>query len=359
MSTHVYGAPSELSYTVHAGWALALARLLESYGHDSEILFEQSGLSLKEIHDSHSRIPEEQMSQVWALAERTLGDSGFGLEIHRFITPTTFHALGIALWSSSSLHDALVRLARYGKVLSNGGVKSFKELDDCYCLTISVFHDTNGPIISHHSVDALCASIVSICRTIFSLEYAPLRVELERKTPENPGSFEAFFNCNVAFGTRENNIFFEKSTINQPLLSGDAESAAQAEKLAALRLAALEKGDIVNRVFSALIELIPSGELSEKQVARKLEMPTHQLQRKLAEQHTSYRRILDSTRKELALHYIDDADISLTEIAFLLGFSEQTNFTRAFKRWTNMAPGRYRSNNKTAEGAGKLLRGLK
>ena len=346
MSTTVYGAPAELEYTVHGGWALALARLLNSHGCDSELLFQQCDLPLNEIRDSHVRVPEKNMSRLWKLAEKEIGDSAIGLEMHRFITPTTFHALGIALWSSSSLHDALVRLSRYGKVLSNGGVKSFEEMEDCYCLSISVFRDSNGPIISYHSVDALCAAIVTICRTIYKTDYAPLSIELERPTPKEPRRFEVFFNCPIKFEAAENRLFFDKKTISEPLMTGDSEAAVQAEKLAALRLAKLEKEDTINLVYSALMELLPSGELSEGRVARELSMPIHQLQRRLAEENTNYRRVLENTRKELALHYIGNTKIQLTEISFLLGFSEQTNFTRAFKRWTGMAPGQYRSENR-------------
>lgn len=343
MSTAVYGAPAELEYTVHGGWAWALARLIDSQGCDSEQLFKLCDLPLEEIRDSHVRVPEKNMSCLWKLAEKEIGDSAFGLEMHRFITPTTFHALGVALWSSSSLYDALVRLSRYGKVLSNGGVKTFEEIEDSFCLTISVFRDANGPVISFHAIDALCAALLTICRSIYRPDYAPLRIELERPIPEEPGRFTTFFACPVTFEAAENRIFFDKKSINELLMTGDSEAAVQAEKLVARRLAQLDKEDTINLVYNVLVELLPSGELSESRVATELSMPIHQLQRRLAEENTNYRRILDSTRSELALHYIGNTKIQLSEISFLLGFSEQTNFTRAFKRWTGMAPGQYRT----------------
>lgn len=345
MSITVYGAPAELEYTVHGGWALALARLLDFHGCDSEVLFRHCELPLNEIRDSQVRVPEKNMSLLWKLGEKEIGDSAYALEMHRFITPTTFHALGMALWSSTSLHDALVRLCRYGKVLSNGGIKTFDELEDCYCFTVSVFRDTGGPVIPYHAVDAFFAALLTICRSISRPDYAPLNIELERMTPEDPDRFSAFFTCPVQFEATENRMFFDKISINKPLITGDSEAAIQAEQLTALRLAELEKEDTINLVYSALVELLPSGELSESRVAAELSMPIHQLQRRLAEENTNYRRILDHTRKELALHYIGSTKIQLTEISFLLGFSEQTNFTRAFKRWTGIAPGQYRSEN--------------
>ena len=343
MATEVHSAPPEIEYTVHGGWALALGRLLNAYGCDSEQMFAACNLPLAEIRDSHVRVPERNMFRLWHMAEQETGDDAFGLEIHHHITPTTFHALGLALWSSTSLHDALVRVARFGKVMSNGGVKTFEELDSSYCLSVSIFRYADGPVISYHSDDALFAALITICRSIFKPDYTPLKLERARPQPSDPGRFEAFFGCPVEFEADENRMYFDKSTIHDPLATGDSEAAEQAETLAAMRLAALEEEDIVNRVYCTLIELIPSGGVSEERTAAALGLPVHQLRRRLAEEGTRYKDILDNTRRKQALHYIGNSRFQLSEIAFLLGFSEQTNFTRAFKRWTGKTPGQYRS----------------
>lgn len=335
--------PTQVEFTVHGGWALALARLLYTCGCDAESMFAECDLPLAEIRSSHVRVSEKNMSRLWELAKIKTGNDAFGLEMCSHVTPTTFHALGIALWSSTSLHDALIRLARFGKVMSNGGDKIFEEQADSYCLTVLILRDQNGPVISYHSVDALFSALISICRAIFNPDYAPLKVEFERPRPRDPASFESLFNCPVVFEADANRMFFNKMTMHDPLVTGDSEAAIQAEKLTAMRLAVQEKEDIINRVYCLLIELIPSGELSEDRVAEKLLMPVHQLRRRLAEKETRYLDILENTRKELALHYIANTNIQLGEIAFLLGFSEQTNFTRAFKRWTGKAPGKFRS----------------
>lgn len=335
--------PVNIDYSVHAGWAMALIRTLDALGCDSDSLLAQAELKLDDIRESHQRIPERKMRRLWQLAEDQTGDPAFGLQLQRFITPNTFHALGIALWSSACLYDALVRLARYGKVLSNGGEKTFQQLGEQYCLEVTVLRDAdNQAVISHHAIDALFASLIAICRSIFRQDYRPVSVELERDEPPSVAAYKEFFCCPVTFGSQVNRIYFDAATLHDELPARDTELAFQAESIAASRLAALDKQDIVNQVHMMIRTLLPSGELSESLVADRLNLPQHQLQRKLLLENLSYKTLLNETRHDMALQYIANVDIPLNEIAYLLGFSEQSNFNRAFKRWTGKTPGQYR-----------------
>lgn len=104
----------------------------------------------------------------------------------------------------------------------------------------------------------------------------------------------------------------------------------------------LERGDIINRVRGIIVDDLSSCALNKQRVADKLHMSARSLQMKLAAKETSFQEILDTTRQSLAMGYMEQSAISITEAAFLLGFSEVSNFTRAFKRWTGKAPRDYR-----------------
>ena len=99
----------------------------------------------------------------------------------------------------------------------------------------------------------------------------------------------------------------------------------------------------IDKTFASLLEQLSSGELSEEQMAQRLHMSRRTLQRKLAEAETTYQKLLDDTRRDLALRYLEDPRHSITDITFLLGFSQQSAFTRAFRRWTGMSPTDYRA----------------
>jgi len=96
-----------------------------------------------------------------------------------------------------------------------------------------------------------------------------------------------------------------------------------------------------DRVRVRLVELLSSGVTHEDEVARSLHVSRRTLQRRLAEQGTNYKTLFDEARRELALRYIGEQGMSIKEATYVLGFSEPSNFTRAFKRWTGASPSQY------------------
>ena len=105
-----------------------------------------------------------------------------------------------------------------------------------------------------------------------------------------------------------------------------------------LLLAGLGNGDITHKVKNAILELLPDGRMSDAKVAETLFMSNRNLQRKLEAQGTTFKTILTELRKELASKYIQDPQLTLTEVSFMLGFSEMSAFSRAFKQWTGQSP---------------------
>ena len=103
-------------------------------------------------------------------------------------------------------------------------------------------------------------------------------------------------------------------------------------------LADHDKNDIQNRVITQIIEQLPSGNLSDTSIAEALYMNTRTLQRRLKEAGTSYTKLLSQVRNDLAMKYIREKNLTLTEISFLLGFSEMSSFSLAVKKWTGKSP---------------------
>ena len=97
------------------------------------------------------------------------------------------------------------------------------------------------------------------------------------------------------------------------------------------------------RVKAKLIDRLPSGTVTEEEIAGNLHMSLRTLQRRLGEQDTTYKRVLEDTRRELAERYIEDASLTLNEITYLLGFANASSFSRSFKRWTGVAPSLFRN----------------
>ena len=336
-------ASIEDRYTIPGGFVLAICEMLKSSGCDSNALASEAGIELSDTIGPLSRVPVRAVAKLWRLAESDTADSCIGLAIHPFIKPTTFPALGSALWTSSTIREALVRLVRHWKMLNTASDKTFEKTDEGYCFTISARTECNDiSWFSDHAIDSFLASIIAICRSIDNNNFSPLCVHLTRSRPPGIDKHQTFFNAPVKFSSPQNKLIFDKESIETPLATGDPEMAQQIDLLIANRIALMEKKDILNRVYAAVVKLLPSGTPKEEVVAQSLNLHVRTLQRKLHDADTNYRRLLDGTRRELACSYILQPHLTLDEISYLLGFSEKTNFIRAFKRWEGLSPGNYR-----------------
>ena len=153
--------------------------------------------------------------------------------------------------------------------------------------------------------------------------------------------YEAIVGCPVAFGdvgTWE----FSKADVETMLPGSIPEVVTAVEAIADEYLASLDEGAVAREVREALIRMMPSGKSDQDTVARRLYRSRSTLQRQLVAEGTSYRQILESTRRSLAEKYLRSNDYSQADIAFMLGFTDQSNFARAFRRWTGMTPGEFR-----------------
>ena len=107
-------------------------------------------------------------------------------------------------------------------------------------------------------------------------------------------------------------------------------------------IAALDQDDIITRVKRAIVQFLPSENCTKQRVASELAMSPSALQQKLATLDTSFQDLLNQIRQSLAMDYMEQSRVSITEMSFLLGFSDTSSFTRAFRRWTGKSPRDFR-----------------
>jgi AraC-like DNA-binding protein len=206
-------------------------------------------------------------------------------------------------------------------------------------------------------VDIAMAVLLDMCRMNAGAALRPIAASLRRLKPEESEVYERFFGCPVRFHAEENAIVLSVQDTDRPLPSANKQLAAVFDRMLAEQLGRLDTSDVVSRCRAEVLQHLESGEMTEEDMAKRLHMSRRTLQRRLAEAETNYLRLVDDTRKDLALRYIEDAARSITDIAFTLGFSQQSAFTRAFKRWTGLNPTEYRAGSITRDtGRGDLAR---
>jgi len=301
----------------------------------------QAGLDLAALDDANARYAVTTTARLWRLAVETTGDPSCGLFISQFARETNFHALGYSVVASRSLKDAFERMVRYSRIVSDSVQFRLEEERTLYRLVIEIPAGVVRP--ADEAIDAIASLIVRLARWLHDdRSLNPLAVALERPRPSPAEPFSAFFRVPVGFAAPTNYLEFAKAAVDGPLPSGNAELAQHNDAVVRSYLERVTDDRITSRVQAIVAERLPNGRPTQAAVARQLGMSLRSLQRRLEEERTSFKEILSATRRDLACSYVREANCSVTEVAFLLGFMDTSSFCRAFKRWTGLAPSRYR-----------------
>lgn len=328
--------------TTIGGYVLAISKALQSSGVDSARVLKAAGIPLTMTNDPMTRLPVSTLTRLFRACTDVTGNPYFGLTVARFIHISNLHALGYALAASADLMEFCKRLERYFRLASQTSEIKVVESKDEIELRIRLLVD-----LSAETEDAFLGFVVLAMRQLYKPEFNPLRVALSHPPPrEGIASYVALFRAPISFGQAGPVLVLSRADLYKPLIGACAELAQLNDNLSNTYLARLEKDDVVTRVRQKIIEFLPNGSCTRDKVASALAMSPTTLQFKLSERTTSFHDLLDATRKELAAGYVQQPSLSITEITFLLGFSDTSNFTRAFKRWQGVSPTSFREGEK-------------
>jgi len=322
-----------------ASWSFALARALDSYGLDSEKIFHDAGIELKEVTSPDARLPVSNVQKVWRYAAENTDDY-FGFIVSGFLTPASFQALGYALWSSSTVKECIERFIRYRCVISHRFFCELLEEDEYYRVTMVDERSLKSEITN----DTGLSYLIRVARQLDEPSFSPLSVRVMRDENDSSGKLEDFYRANIEYSSSDCALLFPKSTLEKPLRHGNPMLASQQDAMVERYIA--EWGlisEYMMRVKSRIHQLLNVGHASIEQVADGMNITVRTLQRRLSAEQSSYKQLLDEVRHQLAMEFIKDPAANATEIAFRLGFSDSGSFGRTFKRWTNQSFSEYRS----------------
>lgn len=327
--------------TILASSARMLWRQLEQRDIEPLHVFRHAGLDPALMTQSRARYPMAKVVAAVELAEELTGNQCLGLEIGKGWRVTDHHALGYAFLSSSTLRTALGRLVRYFKVINDNVRFSISESGDLF----HVCFDQDGVLqgVPRTIEDARWGGIAAMCREASGGRVDPLEVSFCHDESACRAEYFGWFRCPVHFSAEYSQLTFRRQDVDRPLPASNRELAHANDRILASFVTELTEDDLITRIKSALIEELPSGNPGDEKIARAVYLSPRTMQRRLAEEGTSYSKVLDEVRHELAENYIADPSIPLYEVSYLLGFSEMSSFSRAFKRWTGESPRGFRT----------------
>ena len=316
--------------------------LQEDYGVDPAPIFDDVRIDTAKFYRPGARVTFTKMRKLWSAAAEATGDPYFGFKVGARAKPGDFFVLGHAWLASATLAGALKRMRRHANVVSTvHRTLSLKKKDDEYLL-IEAWPD-RVHLPPPGARDAGYVALLRLFDAVSEREVRPSRMSLTVSPDRSSDRYTDLFGCPVEYGCDEDVWVFPAEALDQPLTGSVPEVLRASDRIAKRYVESLDDNTVASSVRQLLVQMLPAGHTDQEQVAKRLFRSTSTLQRQLQSEGTNYRTVLESTRRELAEQYLRDDQYSQAQIAFMVGFADQSNFARAFKRWTGRSPGEYRA----------------
>ena len=287
---------------------------------------------------SHGQVPMPLWQSLLQRADRALQRPALGLEIAAGISPRHFGVVGYAALACTTLGEALQRLERFHALVYDVNPAQLRLEGEQVIVEWGIACGCPGQLVDETGV----AALVQLARNMTGQALPVSAVHFVNPPPADLAPYTAFFGCPVRFAQRSTRIVLPLHYLQLPLRQADPALLALLDAQAEGFLRQQQQGGLLQQCQQALIPLLRDGRASLADLASQLHRSPRTLQRHLGEQGLSFQQLLDDTRRQLAEGYLQDAQLPLSEIAALLGFSEQSAFSRAFAKWHGQSPLRWR-----------------
>ena len=299
------------------------------------------GLPVEALRDPERQVPAEVIDALWEQVYEGTGDRGAALRTVYERRLEDFHVMGFAIMTSRTGREALERAARFTRLLTNGARWRLSERDDVG--VISVERPGARTLGAAMSVECGMAEFLHSFRQSSNDDFVPCSVSFKHAAPTDTSAHRSFFRTRIAFGSDQDEFTFPKSLLD--VRPKDANAALSAFFLdhAESLLAKLGRAtdDLSTRIRRAIARDLASGSPQMTAIAREHGMSERSLRRSLADEGTSFRQVVEEVRLERAEELLSRGDLNVGEVAFLVGFSDLSAFSRAFKRARGTAPGSF------------------
>jgi AraC-like DNA-binding protein len=317
-----------------------IAHALTAEQLDAPALFREAGLDFAALQDPDARFESDRVSHLWDLAAAHSGNPAIGLAGAAPAKPGHFGVVAYSLMSAPDLLGMLHRLVRYIAIVSDAATVSVQQHQDGHRLVLDLKPGLRP--VPHQRFAFDLFTFLSFCRWVSGSELRPIGVDLSHPGADSGLAFEAAFGCTPRFGAAENALVFSHADITRPLPTANDRLSSVHDRIVTEYLQRTPGARLKARVRTEIARRLPDGAPSRSALALSLAMSERTLHRRLTEEATSFQRLIEDTRRELAENYLVRRDLPLADVAYLLGFKDQGSFFRAAQRWFRMTPRQYR-----------------
>ena len=335
--------PGETSYFSANSVGRYICQLYESAGFKASRMYRECGVDPHVFDDTNGRFPHHVTSRVWEKIESHSRDRHIGLHLgnHAEFVPTNlvYHIMR----ASQSLGDSLGKCVKYQRLLSDAANVRLDVHGGRAEFVFNLRHSGVPP--TRHQMEFWLANIVGHLSDLTGKKFRASEIRFQHEAPHLRQEYDHVFSCKVKFGARNNSVLIPVEQLVVPVVCANDEVSQLLCGRANALLGLLQQESMTLKVRRALcLELEVSDCLSPniQRVSKRLALSPRTMQRRLAEDGTTFANLVDDVRKGFALASIGDTDEPIAEVGYRLGYSEISCFYRAFKRWTGVTPGSFR-----------------
>ncbi len=328
--------------TVLTGTSRALIEACDRLGVDTESMLRAVGIQRRTLEDPDARLPGRAASALWTKAYQLSGDPVLSLHVAEACPLGAYKVIDYMASSARTVGEAFRYAARYFKLINTVITLPIDESGDPVTFDLE---GEGGPTGLSRQYAEFCLGVFVLhVRAATGVAFGLQRVTFTHRRPPDVREHERVFGCPVQFEAEHNRLHFDRAAWETPSSGAHPGVLAVLSEHAELLISRLPTGpDLVERTRRAIGERLRGGDASLESVAHQIGMSERSLQRHLRELGYSYNAVADEVRQATARAYLEQPDVALAEIAYLLGFADQSAFNRAFKRWTGRTPRQARS----------------
>jgi AraC-like DNA-binding protein len=310
-------------------------------GFDSTPIRKLPGLA--DASDPDARVPEATAEAAWRLAATLTGDPAIGVHVAEFLPRGAPDLVEYVFRASASLAAALERIARYGRVLSD---RVAARVDVCGGGLLLLVRDTGNTPLHPGRAEFALTTALRFAREATGRNIAPLHVSFAHPAPEDTSEFRRFFRVPVRFSAGSNSLLVSAADSACALQNADEALSSVVRRRLDKMLAERNphgSGPLNGQVRRMIVDRLGTSTLTPVVIAKALGVSRRTFSRRLSDEGTSFRRILDDVRPEFACALLRDRSLSIGDVAFFLQYSEPAAFNRSFRRWTGRTPSEFRN----------------
>ena len=317
-----------------------LWRVLESYDIDPATVIPASTYRPGSQVAGRSYVPTHEYYDLVAKTLGRIDDEAVGIRAAKLLTPSHLGVFGHAWIASPSLLASFRMLQSYARVFNND---IQVRIDEGPWQVRVIYEKHPGSPFPDIDADAQVGGLITFCRLQYGDSFMPLSASLKRREPRQRHLWDEHFGVPVEFGADLNCVTVDSGVAGELLTTAHTALFEQHQDTLAQSIVELEQADIVGRVRYAIRQLLTSASVSDEKVASVVDTNVRTLHRRLSQEGHTFRALLQDVRMDLARRYIGDDRYNVTEVAFMLGYSDTSAFSRAFRTWFGDTPTAFRN----------------